>query len=35
VRADEIVNVLREGYDVTRLTEGFRSLIQELKLDVK
>ncbi len=34
VRADEIVNVLREGYDVGLLTEGFRSLIRELKLDV-
>lgn len=34
IQADEIVNVLREGYDVTRLTEGFRSLIQALDLDV-
>ena len=34
VRADEIVNVLREGYDVGLLTEGFRSLIRELSLDV-
>jgi MinD-like ATPase involved in chromosome partitioning or flagellar assembly len=33
VRADEIVNVLREGYDVGLLTEGFRSLIRELSLD--
>jgi len=34
VRADEIVNVLREGYDVSLLTEGFRQLIRELSLDV-
>jgi MinD-like ATPase involved in chromosome partitioning or flagellar assembly len=34
VRTDEIVNVLREGYDVGLLTEGFRSLIRELSLDV-
>ncbi len=34
VRADEIVNVLREGYDVGLLTEGFRKLIRELSLDV-
>jgi MinD-like ATPase involved in chromosome partitioning or flagellar assembly len=34
VRADEIVNVLREGYDVSLLTEGFRKLIRELSLDV-
>lgn len=34
VRADEIVSVLREGYDVSKLTLGFRSLIQELSLDV-
>lgn len=34
VRADEIVNVLREGYDVSLLTEGFRQLIRELALDV-
>ncbi len=34
VRADEIVNVLREGYDVSLLTEGFRNLIRELSLDV-
>lgn len=32
--ADEIVNVLREGYDVNLLTEGFRRLIDELALDV-
>jgi MinD-like ATPase involved in chromosome partitioning or flagellar assembly len=34
VQADEIVNVLREGYDVSKLTTGFRKLIQELNLDV-
>jgi MinD-like ATPase involved in chromosome partitioning or flagellar assembly len=34
VQPDQIVSVLREGYDVTRLTEGFRNLIRELNLDV-
>ena len=34
VRTDEIVNVLREGYDVGLLTEGFRNLIRELSLDI-
>ena len=34
IQADEIVNVLREGYDVSLLTQGFRSLIKELALDV-
>lgn len=34
IQADEIVNVLREGYDVSKLTQGFRSLIKELALDV-
>lgn len=34
VQADEIVNVLREGYDVSLLTQGFRQLIKELNLDV-
>lgn len=34
IQADEIVNVLREGYDVSLLTNGFRKLIQELTLDV-
>ena len=33
IRADEIVSVLREGYDVSKLTLGFRSLIKELSLD--
>lgn len=32
--ADEIVNVLREGYDVSMLTEGFRSLSACFELDV-
>jgi MinD-like ATPase involved in chromosome partitioning or flagellar assembly len=34
IRAGEIVSVLREGYDVSKLTQGFRSLIKELALDV-
>jgi len=34
VQASEIVNVLREGYDVSLLTKGFRKLIKELALDV-
>jgi len=34
IQADEIVNVLREGYDVSLLTNGFRNLIKELDLDV-
>jgi len=34
IRTDEIVNVLREGYDVSLLTEGFRKLIRDLSLDV-
>ena len=34
IQADAIVNVLREGYDVGKLTEGFRKLISELKLDL-
>ncbi len=34
VEVDEIVNVLREGYDVSLLTEGFKKLINELMLDV-
>lgn len=33
VQANEIVNVLREGYDVSLMTTGFRNLIQELNLD--
>jgi MinD-like ATPase involved in chromosome partitioning or flagellar assembly len=34
IQANEIVNVLREGYDVSLLTNGFRQLIKELALDV-
>lgn len=34
IQADEIVNVLREGYDVGLLTEGFRNLIKALSLDL-
>src|SRR5262249_13642642 len=34
MQADEIVNVLREGYDISLLTQGFRRLIKELALDV-
>lgn len=34
IHADEIVNVLREGYDVGLLTEGFRRLISTLHLDI-
>jgi septum site-determining protein MinD len=30
----EITRVLREGYDAQKLTRGFRSLVDELKLDV-
>ncbi|MEM7024549.1 MAG: MinD/ParA family protein, partial [Pseudomonadota bacterium] len=33
-KADEIVNVLREGYNVSLLTGGFRKLISELSLDI-
>ena len=34
IQADQIVHVLREGYDVGKLTEGLRHLIRELELDV-
>jgi septum site-determining protein MinD len=34
LQADAIVNVLREGYDMQRLTGGLREVIQELQLDV-
>ena len=34
IQTDEIVNVLREGYDVGLLTQGFRKLIKELSLDI-
>lgn len=34
IQTDAIVNVLREGYDVGLLTEGFRRLIKTLALDL-
>jgi MinD-like ATPase involved in chromosome partitioning or flagellar assembly len=34
IRAGEIARVLREGYDVGLLNDGFRDLIQSLDLDV-
>ena len=34
IRAGEIARVLREGYDVGLLNDGFRNLIAALKLDV-
>ena len=34
IQAGAIVNVLREGYDVGLLTDGFRKLIDDLKLDI-
>jgi MinD-like ATPase involved in chromosome partitioning or flagellar assembly len=33
VRADEIAQVLREGYDVRKLTDGFEILLDKLDLD--
>jgi MinD-like ATPase involved in chromosome partitioning or flagellar assembly len=33
IKAGEIAKVLREGYDVNRLTEGFQALTEELHLD--
>lgn len=33
IKAGEIARVLREGYDVARLNDGFRELIDALKLD--
>jgi MinD-like ATPase involved in chromosome partitioning or flagellar assembly len=33
IKAGEIARVLREGYDVNRLTEGFQALVEELRLD--
>jgi MinD-like ATPase involved in chromosome partitioning or flagellar assembly len=33
VRAGEIARVLREGYDVGKLTDGFRGVVEELRLD--
>lgn len=34
LRPGEIARVLREGYDVSRLNDGFRSLVDKLELDV-
>ena len=34
IQASEIVNVLREGYDVSLLTQGFRNVMKELNLDI-
>lgn len=34
VKTNEIARVLREGYDVSLLNDGFEDLIKELKLDV-
>jgi MinD-like ATPase involved in chromosome partitioning or flagellar assembly len=34
VKPGEIARVLREGYDVARLTDGFRRVVDELRLDV-
>lgn len=34
VKADEIVHVLRQGYDMRLLTKAFRELIDQLELDV-
>jgi septum site-determining protein MinD len=34
IRAGEIARVLREGYDVGLLNDGFHKLVEELKLDV-
>jgi septum site-determining protein MinD len=34
IKAGEITRILREGYDVGLLSEGFRRLIHELRLDV-
>jgi MinD-like ATPase involved in chromosome partitioning or flagellar assembly len=33
IKAGEIARILREGYDVNRLTEGFQALLEELRLD--
>src|SRR5262245_37202695 len=33
LRTGEIARVLREGYDVARLNDGFRELLTQLKLD--
>lgn len=34
LEAGEIARVLREGYDVSRLNDGFRALVERLELDV-
>ncbi|MDX9991414.1 MAG: MinD/ParA family protein [Anaerolineales bacterium] len=34
IKAGEIARVLREGYDVSLLNDGFQSLVQKLKLDL-
>src|SRR5690554_5640285 len=34
VRADDIVQILRQGYDMRMLTSAFRDLTEELNLDV-
>jgi MinD-like ATPase involved in chromosome partitioning or flagellar assembly len=34
IKADDIVQVIRQGYDVRRLTVAFRELIDHLQLDV-
>jgi len=34
VRADDIVQILRQGYDMRMLTSAFRELTEELELDV-
>ncbi len=33
IRGREISQILREGYDVNRLNEGFQTMLKELKLD--
>src|SRR5262249_44419565 len=33
IKADDIVQVIRQGYDVRRLTSAFRELIDQLRLD--
>lgn len=33
IRGREISQILREGYDVNRLNEGFQTILKELKLD--
>ncbi len=34
MKAGEIARILREGYDINLLNEGFRNVIDELKLDI-